>query len=41
MCCPSCNLYDECLEKDVCCDRCGNFDENECILDGDSLVEHG
>ena len=32
MCCPSCGLFDDCGEKDVCCDRCGYMEDDTCAL---------
>lgn len=38
MCCVSCGLYDECGDRDVCCDRCEYMDEGACALKMEHIV---
>jgi hypothetical protein len=41
MCCPSCSLYDECEDIEICCDRCGNFEDGSCVLVMESFIAMG
>lgn len=39
MCCSNCNCFDECLDKDTCCDHCEYYEEDVCALKSDDFIK--